>query len=223
MHTHLENKEVDRQQLVLVREITHRVVNETTQAIASISRAASHATDAQARSTLIAAAETLHAFADAHRALQTPTITGDGDLGDYLERLCGALSLAGLRDRDVRLLLSRDTVAVDAERCWRVGLIVSELITNAVRHGFKGAQGVIAIDLRTVGREVLCTVADNGRSCPDPTPSRGSHVISGLAADLGGTASWRFGSAGVTVRLSFPQDRDCEDRTQWDAVERRTL
>jgi two-component sensor histidine kinase len=126
------------------------------------------------------------------------------NLGKYLARLCAALSAASLTDLGIRLVLIEDHIDLAPERCWRVGLIVSELITNAVRHGFRGGCGMIAIDVRLMGAEVRCRVADNGGSAPNPAPSRGRRVVGRLAQDLGGDVGWRFGAEGVTAILSFP-------------------
>jgi two-component sensor histidine kinase len=190
--------------LLLVEEITHRVINEYTIAILSIDSEAACIVDADTRAALGRAAARLHAHVDAHRALQPPAIDGEVNMGKYLARLCAALSAASLTERGVRLALIEDDIDLAPERCWRVGLIVSELITNAVRHGFKGGGGMIAIDVRLVGVEVVCQVADNGGSAPNPAPSRGRRVVGRLAQDLGGDVSWRFGAQGVTAILSFP-------------------
>ncbi len=58
--------------LVLVEELEHRVINEYSQAIATLTLAARRVGDAFARRELFAAAERLHAHADAHRALGRP-------------------------------------------------------------------------------------------------------------------------------------------------------
>jgi two-component sensor histidine kinase len=182
--------------LLLVEEITHRVVNEYTVAIASISLEASQIADVDARAALQRVVEKLAAFAQAHRALQSPAASDDLRLGDYLERLCAALSVASLSDCGVHLILLEDEITLAPERCWRVGLIIAELITNAVKHGLKGRGGLVVVELRRVGTEVHCHVADNGGSTPNPPASRGRRVVDDI--------DWRFGPDGVTARLAFP-------------------
>jgi hypothetical protein len=121
--------------LILVEEISHRVVNEYSQAIAGIRLAARDVASSEAQAVLATAATRLLSFAEAHRALQAPRSGETINLADYLHRLCGAMTASFLQERGVRLSLSTDAVALPGERCWRVGLIVSELITNCVRHG----------------------------------------------------------------------------------------
>jgi two-component sensor histidine kinase len=190
--------------LTLVEEITHRVVNEYSQAIAAISRSAAQSTDPGVRLVLTKAVKQLHSFANVHRALQAPQTGGFADLGDYLEQLCSALSAADLQARRVRLILFLDSVTLEVERCWRVGWILAELINNAVKHGFNGGGGVIVVEVMNVDGDVRCQVVDNGGALPDPTPSHGQHVIRALAAELAGGVQWRFAADGVTALLRFP-------------------
>ncbi len=150
---HADSGSADR--MILVDELNHRVLNEYTQIIASISLAATRTVNLDARSALTDAASMLRAFAEVHRALQSPATTEEADLGEYLARLCAAFSRARLHDRGVRLLLVQNSLPMAADRCWRVGLIVAELITNSARHGFKDGGGVIIVDIATVGRRSL--------------------------------------------------------------------
>jgi two-component sensor histidine kinase len=191
-------------QLLLVEEISHRVVNQYAIAIASIGVEALRIADEDARAALERAAGRLRAQANAHRALQPPAFAGDVDLGAYLGRLCAALHEATLHESGVKLTLAYDNVDLAAERCWRVGLIFVELMTNSFRHGFKGGGGAIVVEVRRAGDEVRCQIADDGGSHPNPAASRGRRVIEGLAQDLGGRVTWDFAAAGVTATLSFP-------------------
>jgi hypothetical protein len=60
--------------LAIVAEITHRVFNEYTHAIAGLNHAAAHASDPGSRTSLSDAAERLRAYAEAHRTLQAPLV-----------------------------------------------------------------------------------------------------------------------------------------------------
>jgi two-component sensor histidine kinase len=190
--------------LLLVEEISHRVLNQYAIAVASIGVEASGIADKDARAVLERAAGRLRAQANAHRALQPPAFVGEVDLGAYLGRLCAALYDAMLSESGVKLTLAHDQIDLAADRCWRVGLIVVELMTNSFRHGFKGGGGTIVVEVRRVGGEVRCQVADDGGSLPNPFASRGCRVIEGLARDLGGEVAWDFDTRGVTAALSFP-------------------
>jgi two-component sensor histidine kinase len=189
---------------LLLEEFSHRVVNQYAIAVASLNLEAAGLSDPVARAALGRAESHLRAQAEAHRALQAPIITGDVDVGDYLDRLCAALSAASLRERGVQLILREDCIALSAERCWLLGLIVAELIANSARHGFRGGRGRILVEVRLMGDQVRCQVADDGWASNDPGPSRGRRVVERLAQGLGGVVAWRFGTRGVSVILSFP-------------------
>jgi two-component sensor histidine kinase len=190
--------------LILVEEITHRVLNEYTEAIASIALASAGIADAEARAVLTSAARRLHEHAQAHRALQAPATSDFADLGDYLGGVCAALTCAQLRERGVRLTLILSEVRLAAGRCWRVGLIVAELINNAVRHGLRGGGGDIVVEVRIRDDEVHCRVSDDGGPTQDIAAGRGRRVAQGLAAELGGQVTWAFADSGATALLSFP-------------------
>jgi two-component sensor histidine kinase len=194
--------------LLLIAEMTHRISNEYALAIASISLAAARSASLEVRTALGEAAGRLHDFAEAHRALQAPISSGIVDLSDYLQRLCGALVRASLAERGIRLTFVETSVELDTDRCWRVGLIVSELITNAVRHGLGGRKGEIWVGLTVKDDRVQCRVADSGQAERAPRPGRGSRIVDALAAELGGQVERQFTTSGTTVLLSFPRDQD---------------
>jgi two-component sensor histidine kinase len=50
-------------------------------------------------------------------------------------------------------------------------------------------------------------VSDNGKATTAPRRGRGTEIVGALAAMLGGSVSWTFGSAGTTVILKFPGAR----------------
>ncbi len=115
-----------------------------------------------------------------------------------------ALTAASLQHRGIRLTLATERIKLDAERCWRVAVIVSELITNAVHYGLLGGAGNIFIDLEVVRLEVGCRVRDDGRTIAVHRQARGSAIANTLAPELMGDVRWRFGPEGS--QLLFPYD-----------------
>ncbi len=111
------------------------------------------------------------------------------------------LTAVSLRDRGIRLTLATERIELNAARCWRVALIVSELITNAARHGLQGGPGNIFIDLEVVGLEVGCRVRDDGRTVTVHRPARGSAIVNKLATELMGDVRGRFGPEGSQLRF----------------------
>jgi two-component sensor histidine kinase len=202
--------------LYLIEEISHRVLNEYTAAIGDVSLAAAKSASAQARATLNEVAERLRVHAQAHRALLAPDDDRAVDLAEYLTKICSSLSKALLAERRIRLLAEMDEVRMDSGRSWRIGLIVSELIRNAVRHGLAGRSGYIRVVLSKTFGCVRCIVSDNGRAVTELQPGRGRRLVESLAAELGGTASWRFAPGGCLVEVEIPDPTDLPRRASSD-------
>jgi two-component sensor histidine kinase len=195
--------------LLFLAELEHRVVNEYAVAVSTISAAATRSSSPEARATLTDAATRLRDYAAAHRALQAPTTVGLLDLADYLRRLCAARARAGLYERGIQLLLIEEAVDLDAQRCWRVGLIVSELITNSMRHAFgrdySGTDPEIVVELTTERDGIRVRVSDNGGAAPgEPSRGRGGSIVDALVADLQGELMRSFGEHGSSVLLWIP-------------------
>lgn len=192
--------------MILVEEISHRVINEFTQAVATIALAAAEASDPAARQVLVQTAAQLRAHAEAHRVLRAPMFGQRYDVGEYLSGVCSSIIKASLADTQIELTLVVGDIDLTAERCWRLGLVVSELITNAARHGLRWKRGEIVVEVVDANEVLRCHISDNGRSKPNPSPGRGLALVSVLVADLGGTVQWSFGEAGTTAEVVIPRE-----------------
>jgi two-component sensor histidine kinase len=89
-------------------------------------------------------------------------------------------------------------------QCWRMGLIVAELVTNSARHAFIGRGGLIDVELGRCGPVVEYRVEDDGCAVADVRPGRGLKIIAALTEKLGGTLEQRFSAQGTRSILSFP-------------------
>lgn len=118
-------------------EITHRVCNEYASVISSISRAVTRATNDEAKLVLAEAVDRLYEHASVHRALQMP-MSETTEISGYLRNLCRPLCRSHLVDNGISLTLVEQPLVLTPEQCWHVGLIVFELVTNAVKHAFGG-------------------------------------------------------------------------------------
>lgn len=98
------------------------------------------------------------------------------------------------------------TFQMDSERCWRLGLIVSELITNSTRHAFRDNRGLIRVELLPSASIIECRVTDNGASKSIVRPGNGTKIIDRLAKSLGGTLQQHFGPQGAAAVLIFPAE-----------------
>ena len=198
---------------LLLREFSHRINNEFTSAIGMISIAAARSVNNEARVALAAVRDQLQSYARVHHALQMPEHTSRIDAAAYLRQLCRAISRSRLESKNIELLLVERTFQMNSERCWRLGLIVSELITNAVRHAFRNGGGSIRVELLPSLSLIECRVTDNGTSKANTRPGHGLKIVEALAKSLGGTIDQRFGPRGATAVLIFPTEIDTTERS----------
>jgi two-component sensor histidine kinase len=193
--------------LLLVEEISHRIFNDYARAIASIQLAAKRILDPLASAEMIKTARLLQSHADLHRALLPPQCDDAVDLCNFLEQVCGAIVAASLGSLGVRLTLIQTQVYLPADRCWRMGLIVSELVTNAAKHGLDWNAGEIVVEVISQGDEICCRVSNDGAASATPGFGRGRHLVTMLTADLGGHVEWCFGDARADVLVWLPREQ----------------
>jgi two-component sensor histidine kinase len=189
---------------LLLREFTHRINNELTSAICMVAIAASRSGTREVREALVEVQDRLHAYAQAQHTLQMPEHFTLVDVGAYLKQLCHAISRSKLDFREIELLFVERPFLMSCDRCWRLGLIVSELITNSVRHAFGGGGGSIRVELAQLQSVVECRVTDNGKGESSAGLGHGRLIIEGLVRSLGGTITQRFEHYGSTSVVRIP-------------------
>jgi two-component sensor histidine kinase len=196
------------QEQTLLHELNHRVNNEFATAISVVSLAAARAGNIEVKAALSGVAELLHRYADVHRALQTPEYNIVLDAETYLRQLCLSISRSYLDHQKIKLVLATEPLRLEADRCWRLGMIVYELIINSARHAFSSGEGEIRVELLRAGAFARCSVVDNGSAAATLAPGRGLKIIDDLSRSLGGRFEQRFGPHGSRSILIFREDSE---------------
>jgi two-component sensor histidine kinase len=189
---------------LLLQELTHRINNELASTIGLVRLTAAQSSSDDVKLALSGVVEHISEFARIYRALQMPVADGWTDAANYLRELCQSISRAKLQHKGIELVLVECPLLLNASRCWRLGMIVSELIANASRHAFGGSGGKIEVELINHGSYVECTVTDNGSGSASARPGQGLKIIRSLVYDLHGTIDHRFGTMGTSAKLCFP-------------------
>jgi hypothetical protein len=106
----------------------------------------------------------------------------------------------------IYLIISADTLPLETERCWLLGLLAKELVTNAVRHAcfLDTREGKISIELTWEGTFVHCAVSDNGPGMARARPVRDFRIAHNLARGLGGRIGHWFYDEGTSFVVTFP-------------------
>lgn len=196
------------QEHVLLHELNHRINNEFTAAIGIVTVAAARSGNEEIKTALTGVAELLHRYADVHRLLQMPDHDTLVDTAAYLRQLCLSISRSRLDARQISLVLSAQSLWLQAERCWRLGMIVHELITNAARHAFANCSGAIRVAVWQDGAFVKCSVQDSGSVTTSIRPGHGLKIVHSLSRALDGRFRQTFGVQGSKSLLVFPHDSE---------------
>jgi two-component sensor histidine kinase len=149
---------------LLMRELSHRINNEFTSAIGVISLAAARSGSSEVKAALSDVSDRLHRYADVHRTMQMPEYQTYINAALYLQHLCLSISRSRLEPNNIKLILAVRPLSLPSDRCWRLGMIVYELITNSARHAFQGTEGKVLVELHSAGNFFECRVSDDGKS-----------------------------------------------------------
>jgi two-component sensor histidine kinase len=189
---------------LLLDELNHRISNEFASLIAIVSRAAAASGNDEVKRALRGVAQLLHHHAQVHRALRPPDQETLVNAEGYLSELCNAISRSKLDPLKIDLVLTARPLLLESSRCWRLGMIVSELITNAARHAFAGRPGRIRVELLRAGGFAKCIVSDSGSAAAHIQPGHGLRMVEELTKALDGRFERRFEGAGTTSIVIFP-------------------
>ncbi|WP_062114338.1 PAS domain-containing protein [Aureimonas sp. AU40] len=149
-------------------EIQHRVKNHLAMIIGMIRMQSRAHTSGEAFDTLARRIESLQLL------YQEMTEAGVGStrsqripLGAYISRIASTIGYLDGR-RSVRVNVDCDAIDIDVERAARIGLLFSELLTNALKHAFKGRdEGLVEARLKMLSSGVIrLTVTDDGIGLP---------------------------------------------------------
>jgi two-component system, sensor histidine kinase PdtaS len=193
---------------LLLQEQRHRIKNDLALFSSMLALQARSQSIPPVRAALEGAVARLHAIARVQDHLQSATDDQIVvNMQEYLEDVCWRLGEA-LRDiRPIALRVDSEEVMLDAKQAMRIGLIVNELATNALKHGFPGDRaGTIQVKLHRRPTELTIVVEDNGVGCPEnQQDGLGSRVVSLLAQQSGGSIKRESVNPGCRVVITMPQ------------------
>jgi two-component sensor histidine kinase len=203
---------------VLLKEIHHRVKNNLQVISSMISLQALGLRDPEALKAFEESQDRIRSMALIHEKLYRSEDLAAIDLSGYLEDLAGYLVRTYQRgERPVNLRIAAEGVRLTIDQAVPCGLIVNELVSNALKHAFPPAASrpdnstsdLVSIELCREGQEYLCLkVEDNGVGIPeaidfDRTDSLGLQIVKTLVGQLDGQIEVD-GVAGAEFTITFP-------------------
>ncbi len=197
---------------LLLRELGHRIKNNLAIVVSMLQMQARANPDGLSQEHVQAAIARVRVIGEAHGYLDPASRQGLVHMQDYLAELGRQLAetLRGLRP--VAVNVQAEAIAMPAERAVVIGLIVNELITNAFKYAFDDDQpGIIDVQLRRVSdKQIVLTVADNGKGCPADAPRGfGRRLIDLMTQQLRGSYALEDVRKGCRVRVDIPHAGRC--------------
>ncbi len=199
------------EKIVLIREIHHRVKNNMQIISSLLNMQVDSVKDPQAGQALKDAVGRIHSMASIHEKIYSTENFSRVDMSAYIDELSRDLvALQSGRDGKIRINHRMDPIFMGIDIAIPCGLLINELLTNAVKHGRREAEEtVIDLELHETGGTVTLIIADNGPGMPpglfeaSRKTSMGMQIIDALARQIGATVELAV-EGGTRFTIRFP-------------------
>lgn len=193
---------------ILLHDLTHRFKNDLANLTAILRLQARDVADPSARTELIAASERVHVMGRVHQRLARFGQGSMVNMREFLTDLCEDLRIGMIGSRPIALRAEVEAGQFPFAQAITIGLIVNELVTNAVKYAFPdGRPGTITVGFTRSGQEFCLTVVDDGvgqsASAPGST-GLGQRLIQSMARQLGGGYEAQSHDSGRRCAIHFP-------------------
>jgi PAS domain S-box-containing protein len=195
----------------LLKELHHRVKNNMQVIISLINMQTDRLDDEQAQIACQETKNRIYAMAAVHESLHRSENLSVVNLGEYLTRLSDTIFYTYRTDSDlVRIRTGIDEINVNLEKSYPIGLVINELISNALKYAFPdGRSGEIMISGEHVHNTATLIVTDNGVGMPAnvdwrTSGSLGLQIVQALVEDQLGGAIALDKADGTRWTITFP-------------------
>jgi len=205
-----EKDELLQQKEVLMEELQHRVAN-SLQIIASILLMKARTVQSEeTRVHLQDAHKRVMSIAAVQKQLHASGINGSIEIRPYLVRLCETLAISMIGDsRPISLKVIGEGGLATSRQAESLGLIVTELVMNALKHAFpdEKVEGQITVAYDMVGTNWKLSISDDGIGKPDGVFAQGKSglgtgIVKALSQQLDAQFATVAGPEGTTVSIT---------------------
>ena len=199
---------------VLLKEVHHRVKNNMQVISSLLNIQADSVMDEHFQNLLFESQQRIKSMALIHENLYRSDSLLEINFHEYIEMLTAGLVRFYRFDRlSVRLQLEVEDIYLDIDTAVPCGLIINELVSNSLKHGFKGRSGEGQIIVRFTstddGKTYRFSVSDDGNGLPaeldiENATSMGLEIVRILTEQLEGQWSWRSEN-GAEFTIEFPR------------------
>jgi PAS domain S-box-containing protein len=198
-------RKADTERELLLVEVNHRAKNSLSVGASLLRLQGRRQADRALAALFDESADRLNAMARVHDMLSRSEQSQRVDVATYVAELCEALKSLGGGERIQLRARTEEDILVDADAAFPIGIVLTELITNAIKYAFPNErQGTILVQSRRSGPgRVEIVVRDNGVGMSNfREGSLGFGLVRSLVKQIGGELEIQ-GDAGVTVTISF--------------------
>jgi two-component sensor histidine kinase len=194
-------------QALLTREMSHRVKNSLTSVVGLLRVQARNAPSQDVKNALEDASLRVSTIAEVHDHLWRSSHVGFIELADFMMELCK--KLRGNMGKHT-LTCHSDAMLLSADHAVPLGLLINELVTNAIKYAYPQSSGAIEVSAREIDGHLHVEVSDQGRGLPEgfdidePRASLGFKVITGMVRQLQGQLTIANGPKGSSFLLDLP-------------------
>jgi two-component sensor histidine kinase len=204
-----QTEELLRQKDILLQEMQHRVAN-SLQIIASILLLKARAvTSEETRQHLRDAHQRVMSVAEVQRHLHALEGIDQIDVASYLSKLCDSLISSMVGEGRIAIKVMADAGTVGSEKAVSLGLIVTELVINAIKYAFPADRSgaLILVTYETAGPDWKLTVSDNGvgKSASDGNgkkPGLGTAIVQALVKQMDAQLETTSSAVGMSVAIT---------------------
>ena len=210
-HTEQRLEAALEEKTVLLREVHHRVKNNLQAMIGLMRMRERQTADPTLRQVLVQLQLQAHTMSLVYEQLYQSENLAQVRMPAYLQALATHVVQAFAGDRDVELRFEVDDLVLEVADASPCGLIVNELLTNALKHAFPpefAARPLLRVGLRREGDRLVLTLADNGRGLPpgldwEQSPSLGLRLVHLWATHQMGATIEVDNAAGTRYAITF--------------------
>ena len=192
---------------MLIKELTHRVKNSLQSIAAMVFIEARSHKSGEGKAALERVSHRIDALGQLYSKLSKSDTVEAVDAATYLDELCRDLVASVQGGPSIELKTDIESELLPTDQAIPMGLIVNELVTNALKYAFTSQKkGTVMVTLKRGSGQLRLTVADDGKGV-DPRRANsglGGRLVEGFAQQLGGHVERESGTQGTTVRLIFP-------------------
>ena len=207
-----QHAEHERQRVeALLQDTNHRIGNSlaTVSSLLGLQLLRSSSTEVQ--SALESARARVHAIAAAHRRLRLGHDLETASTDEFLDAVLEDLATTVTSSDKITISGQIDSIVIGARDATTLGILLSELVTNAIKHAFPHRNGgTIEVQLKRVNDVPTLSVRDDGIGLPVQVPGTpenglGSVIIKQLANQFGGVPRYEGGAkGGLLVLIELP-------------------